>query len=233
MTEIFHTKRIVCLANSRKYSGRCVAGKELTQGRIGAWIRPVNGTQTKELSLDDITLQNGTEPRLLDVISVPLREACPQAYNAENHAIAHAPWIWEETLPWPQVSQLCDAVDRIWINGYHSHNGENDLMPEELVREEIGSSLLFFRPDALRVMVGLGPMGSRKVRAKFSFHGETYSLMITDPVAEALYVGKELGEYPVNGGDTFLTVSISDPHRGLCHKLVAGILPNKSLQGLS
>ena len=26
-------KRIVCLANSRKLSGRCVAGKELSSGR--------------------------------------------------------------------------------------------------------------------------------------------------------------------------------------------------------
>jgi ATP-dependent DNA helicase RecQ len=232
LIENFHTKRIVCLANSRKYSGRCVAGKELTQGRIGAWIRPVNGTQTKELSLDDITLQNGTEPRPLDVISVPLEEACPQAYNSENHYIEHAPWIWEGTLPWSQVPQLCDPVDQIWINGYHSHNGENDQMPEDLVREMIVSSLLFFRPDELRITVGLGPMGSKKVRAKFSYHGETYSLMITDPVVEALYVRRELGEYLVNGGETFLTVSISDPHRGFCHKLVAGIVPNKSLQNL-
>ncbi len=144
----------------------------------------------------------------------------------------HSPWIWEGTLPLPQVPQLCDTVDRIWVNGYHSHHGENDQMPEELVRETIASSLLFIRPDYLRIMVLLGPMGSRKIRAKFSFHGETYSLMVTDPVVEALYIQKELGEYPVNGAEMFLTVSISDPHRGFCHKLVAGIVPNKSLEDL-
>ena len=31
-------KRIVCLANSRKLTGRCVAGKELLEGnRLGGW----------------------------------------------------------------------------------------------------------------------------------------------------------------------------------------------------
>jgi len=37
-------KRIVCLANSRKPNGRCVAGVELSGGRPVAWIRPVSRT---------------------------------------------------------------------------------------------------------------------------------------------------------------------------------------------
>ncbi|MGH7707024.1 MAG: dual OB domain-containing protein, partial [Vulcanimicrobiaceae bacterium] len=35
-------KRIVCLANSRKLQGRCVAGRELQKNGPGAWIRPVS-----------------------------------------------------------------------------------------------------------------------------------------------------------------------------------------------
>src|SRR5713101_5856148 len=33
------TKRIVCLANSRKLQGRCVAGREFATGRPGPWVR--------------------------------------------------------------------------------------------------------------------------------------------------------------------------------------------------
>jgi hypothetical protein len=35
-------KRIVCLANSRKMSGRCLAGRELINGLPGGWVRPVS-----------------------------------------------------------------------------------------------------------------------------------------------------------------------------------------------
>ena len=36
-------KRIVCLANSRKLSGRCVAGREWSEKQgAGDWIRPVS-----------------------------------------------------------------------------------------------------------------------------------------------------------------------------------------------
>jgi len=32
-------RRIVCLANSRKPDGRCVAGKLYAQGKFGSWLR--------------------------------------------------------------------------------------------------------------------------------------------------------------------------------------------------
>ncbi|WP_404990043.1 dual OB domain-containing protein [Burkholderia cenocepacia] len=36
------TKRIICLANSRKRAEHCVAGIEVLRGgRLGGWIRPI------------------------------------------------------------------------------------------------------------------------------------------------------------------------------------------------
>jgi len=43
-------KRIVCLANSRKLQGRCIAGREIVQGKPGAWIRPVSAREHEEVS---------------------------------------------------------------------------------------------------------------------------------------------------------------------------------------
>ena len=43
-------KRIVCLANSRKLHGRCVAGREWDGDRVGPWLRPVSARAGQAVS---------------------------------------------------------------------------------------------------------------------------------------------------------------------------------------
>jgi len=43
-------KRMVCLANSRKLNGRCVAGRELVAGQPTGWLRPVSEREHEEVS---------------------------------------------------------------------------------------------------------------------------------------------------------------------------------------
>lgn len=45
-----YVKRIICLANSRKMSGPCIAGLETEGSQIGSWIRPGSGRPTQEIS---------------------------------------------------------------------------------------------------------------------------------------------------------------------------------------
>ena len=62
-----YAKTFVCFANSRKHSGRCVAGKEWLDGRPGEWVRVVSDWLTHELSATDRRYENGDDPQLLDV----------------------------------------------------------------------------------------------------------------------------------------------------------------------
>jgi hypothetical protein len=50
-TKVPYKKTIVCLANSIKDNGRCIAGREVLANRYGGWIRPVSDRATAELSL--------------------------------------------------------------------------------------------------------------------------------------------------------------------------------------
>ncbi len=216
--------KLVCLANSRKYAGRCIAGKRLLEGQIGQWIRPVSRRLTGELALEEIALDRRVFPKLLDILVIPIQQCCANTYQSENHHLGVGCWRSSGAFAVSRAALLCDDPERLWINGYHSHGGVNDRMPEKLVCDTLSSSLLFIRPDDLCVSVTLGPQGLRKVRAKFSFKGEHYCLTVTDPVMEAMYMEKEIGEYPAACSQAYLTVSIGEPFEGFCYKLAAAVL---------
>jgi hypothetical protein len=74
-------KRIVCLANSRKLNGRCLAGKEFGGTGVGAWVRPVGAREHGEVSEYERQYEDGSDPRVLDVIDVPLIGPQPKDFQ--------------------------------------------------------------------------------------------------------------------------------------------------------
>ena len=68
------TKRIVCLANSRKLAGRYIAGREWDGSKAGAWIRPVSKREGQDVSEYERQYEDGSDPRPLDVVDVPVIE---------------------------------------------------------------------------------------------------------------------------------------------------------------
>jgi hypothetical protein len=216
-------KQIICLANSRKYSGRCIAGKEIAGNQIGGWVRPVSESENRELSVNDIIFQDGTYPNLLDIISVPLLSHDPNSCQTENY-LADPSQYWDKDgeFPLSNLPQLCDDAETLWMNGYDSYNGVNDRIPAELA-DELSSSLLFIKPENVCIQVAEEAYEKRKVRAKFDFKGIRYCLTVTDPRFENVYIQKNTGEYPVNE-DVYFSVSIGEPYNGYCYKLVAAII---------
>jgi len=83
-----YTKTIVCLANSRKPpSGRCIAGKEILESGYGGWIRPVSARPSAEVSEEERRYKDGRDPRVLDIIVVPMIAPAPSLHQTENHII--------------------------------------------------------------------------------------------------------------------------------------------------
>jgi hypothetical protein len=129
---VTYNKTIVCLANSRKHSGRCVAGREVIRGGYSSWIRPISGRPYGEISEEDSRYENGQAPQVLDIIRIPMLTPAGQTYQRENHVIDDR-YYWEKvgTGDWRVVVGLLEnASGPLWVDGHSTYNGLNDQVPE-------------------------------------------------------------------------------------------------------
>jgi hypothetical protein len=226
-----YTKTIVCLANSRKLAGRCVAGKEWDGLKFGAWCRPVSGrTEWGELSAERWYRRTWRDPQLLDVLQVGLLAPRPSSFQVENHWIDHS-FRWK-FLGRVSAAQLLGGLDRpagpLWVNGESTSGGLNDRVRADLADRQT-YSLLLIQPDQLTVTIGMEGAGTeiprRRVRGRFSLNGHDYRLSITDPVIEAPMKRQPDG-YSMDLRKPILCISLSEKFaaQNACYKLVAGIV---------
>jgi len=216
-------KRMICLANSRKMSGRCVAGREiLPDGRLGGWLRPVSEREHEEVSQSERRYADGGDPRLLDVIDVPVLEARPMRLQREN-------WLLDPKRRWEFVRRACpselgqleDPPAPLWVDGYSSSNGLNDMVPLDNV-SGLRDSLRLIWVDDLELSVSV-PWNKPAVRARFRYQKTDYGIRVTDPAYEERYLEMPVGEYPIGG--RFITASLVEPpYHGYYYKLIAAIV---------
>jgi hypothetical protein len=60
------------------------------------------------------------------------------------------------------------------------------------------------------------------VQGRFRHDGTDYWLWVTDPLYERTYLAQPDGDYEI--GESFLTVSLGEPHNDACYKLIAAIV---------
>jgi hypothetical protein len=217
---------LVCLANSAKNSGRCVAG---VTGE-GEWIRPLGTGVAGAVMWNELNLDTGSEPALLDRIVVPLKTRAPDQYQPENWTIKRTQWRFN--------GHLDDDSARALLTQLRSRDPEifrnrTDRIPQaELESNPADASLVIIRPAKFSLYYRSWN-GSRRIRAEFVQAGQRYDLGMTDPVFK-----NRVGNHP--DGESFsatailpettffLCVSLGEPYRGDCYKMVAGViaLPN-------
>jgi hypothetical protein len=226
-TSMAYTKVIVCLANSRKPSGRCVAGREITASGFGGWIRPVSARSTQEISEHERSYRDGRDPSLLDVIEIPVITPQPHHHQAENHLIDSTQyWVFKDRASWSQLQAAVEHVaGPLWINDSSSSHGLNDRVAENRART-LACSLFLVRPDDLVLHVategGEFAPARRRVRASFRLVDHDYILSVSDPVIESHFLRQPNGDYPVS--DARICVSLAEPFHGYAYKLVASVI---------
>lgn len=220
-------KRIVCLANSRKMSGRCIAGIELGATVGPRWVRPVGADECAGVSEYDRQYQDGSDPRVLDVIAVSLVAPRPKSYQTENWLLdPNFYWVKEREAPWAEVARLVDPGGPLWQLGFSTVVGLNDRVPLACASGLPDSLRLIRLPRMVLVVCAPGEdFGNpkRKVYGYFVHDGQDYRLTVTDPVIERKYLALANGTYEL--GECLVTVSLGEPFNDYCYKLIAAILP--------
>lgn len=111
--------QIICLANSKKNNDRCIAGIDIETGK---WVRPIytNSINPKDGRVPkSIRLINGQEPRLLDVIEIPLDNNGENfGFESENLNISDGQWTKVRQASIDEAIELIDKTNYILHNSH-------------------------------------------------------------------------------------------------------------------
>ena len=168
-------KRIVCLANSRmrKKGYKCIAGKDIESGN---WIRPIFNKSEPGLSWNERRYEDGSDPKVLDIIEVPLLGSYPHSgHQSENWLLAsNSRLIWCEKFGWTDLANRVDDPEDLW--------GGRGVYGDRVKTDRIGKyaySLYLIKLKGMVLTVSWG-----KVRGEFSYRDNSYNLVVTDPEVE-------------------------------------------------
>ncbi|GAB4208162.1 MAG: hypothetical protein OHK0022_37360 [Roseiflexaceae bacterium] len=213
-------KLFICLANSKKYSGRCIAGVEINrtvwgyaivcEGTKPLWVRPVSGQEHGQVEGGLVE-----RLRLLDVVEVETVAAAPQGCQTENYTFIPASLRVVDHIRHPHLLQ--EAA----YTGRYLFDNTGKAVPADQV-QFLDHSLLLIQPQELSIHTATTARGEEQLRAVFGFAGRAHDLPITDLGFIERY--HQQGCPPFRPGRTFLTISLGLEHQGWHYKLVAGVI---------
>jgi hypothetical protein len=204
---------IICLANSYKHQGRCIAGLDISTGH---WIRPVSEleggripTKNKSLNVESI--------RLLDIIDIPIISNRCKGHEYENYCYHDQPWRVIGQAEIAHLIQYCES------SLLYSNFGKS--IPFIYLQNQ--SPLRTLQLIEVKQLVchskGFGKWKATILDEIYDI--ADFELSITDPVAlDKLNRGESISQH------CLVCLSLSQPWRPnpsdelMCYRLVAGII---------
>ena len=215
-------KYIICLANSYKHGGRCIAGIEITFDANGkpfivrhpdgrpVWLRPVSDSPD-----GSIPNEIAKDIKLFSVIKVTDVVPCPNKAHVEDIKYSQLESRHGYFTPNDNLLQLC--LDKKHQNIFYF---QGKAVSAQMV-ERLDYSLMLIKPNDVEAYVDENREKS-KYRMKFSYYGSHYDFSITDPeFLEAFKTNPELGS---NLKNVYLALSLGMEFEGFHFKLVATVI---------
>jgi hypothetical protein len=224
--------QFICLANSKKYHERCIAGVVVTRDRKGdfvikkvegksKWIRPVTGTDHGQVPAALVG-----EVDLLDVVQIDIEGEVPNGYQSENVSFK--------------------ATSLKVVGKFNGDSKNLDLLADNDQEKLFGNKGMAVHRDhigqvtkSLTLIKVQDPVTSfntkfdkEQYRLKFTFNSYEYDLPVTDIkfIDFCKSRGKKLVLEDIVKGDTFITISLGVENGEFHSKLVAGIIQKNLLK---
>lgn len=218
-------KYFICLANSYKHGGRCIAGIEVvpqSDGSLGIvrhddgrprWIRPVSMSANGE-----IPNHLAESFKIFSLVKLTDVEPCPDNAHTED---VHCTRM--EICPF-ELSPTKDFLNQL-IDTQHQavfyFRGKS--IPTTII-DRLDYSLMLIHPDNACAYCDEERENS-KYRMKFTYNGSNYDFPITDPVFLEQFKKSPNSYADLDG--VYLVLSLGIAFEGFHYKLVATVLiPN-------
>lgn len=215
----YHDKRFfICLANSYKRGGRCIAGIEIDSENTilynkngnPKWIRPIENTQYGEIP-------NNIANNISLLSRVVLKHVVGYPQNVHRENVSYV-GMENNSLPLSaDPSLLNQFVDKV----HQSIFGNRGKAVSVEMASELDYSLMFIRVQNASAYIDKNREKSKN-RMSFSYYGADYDFPITDPIFLDEFK-KEPERYAIIP-DVYLTLSLGLEFEGWHHKLVAGVI---------
>ncbi|MCB0212866.1 MAG: hypothetical protein KDJ52_26220 [Anaerolineae bacterium] len=176
-------KLFICLANSKKYNQRCIAGIELEKSsrkgyryqiakRAGnpIWIRPVSDNEHGEVASELVDHIN-----LLDIVEINVTAAPPQSYQSENMLLNNRRLQVVDTIN--KIETLIDKLLTTDTSTLFGNTGKSVHVDEI---ENVNHSLVLIKPTNIHVYQKVSFKENRQIRAMFTYDTTRYDLPVTD-----------------------------------------------------
>ena len=211
--------KFVCLANSFKLHGRCVAGivldnknKPVINNLGPKWIRPISASEHGEIPTHHVS-----HIKLLDIVEINDVTNVGKGHQSENVLYNENSIQIVGAYPKSELKDLCEN-ERPNIFG----NRGKAVAEDAIYR--LHHSLMMIesnKHEFIRVPSERNP-DKLQTRLRFFYKNQQYDLAITDPVFLENY--EKDPEAFSNANDIFVTLSLAINLNDWYHKLVAGII---------
>jgi hypothetical protein len=205
--------RIICLANSYKNQGRCIAGIAQESGQ---WIRPISDLDDGRIPLDSNFIQ-AQNINILDILDIPIDSNKKSGHEIENIGYKNLPWQRVGTIEIASLLPYCE--DELLYPDYKK------AIPYELLKSDAPVRTL----QLIQVKSFSCHKNNRgKWRGTIAdekFHLENIDFSITDPITL-----EKLEHNPLLSPHCLICLSFGQPWQpdpitpNLCYRLVAGVV---------
>lgn len=210
-------KRLVCLSNSKKLGGRCLAGIELDDHNNPVfingspkWIRPVSEAVHGEVPTDWVHHLN-----ILDIIEIEVTGTPNTDYQCENALFQKNSLRKIGTLERTGIISVCENPETIFDN--------NKNAVAETAISDLTRSLILIKTNRFKVIdTTYEDTNKRQIRLAFTHRGNRYDLPITDLVFLDKYKSEK--GFLDNIQELILCLSLGVPYNGFHYKLIAGVI---------